>query len=115
PVIAKPALGGLVFGIVGVALPLTMFTGSDQLKTVLADAGTLGVGVAHRQDAHLRRQPGERLRGRAYLPGPVYRRNRRGPGPPGDPRRAAGTGVHLPDRRHHRVPASPPDRDRPGS
>ena len=34
-----------MFGIVGVALPLTMFTGSDQLKTVLDDAGTLGVGL----------------------------------------------------------------------
>ena len=45
PAIAKSTLGGLVFGIVGVALPLTMFTGSAQLKTVLADAGTLGVGV----------------------------------------------------------------------
>ena len=45
PAVAKPALGGLVFGIVGVALPLTMFTGSAQLKTVLADAGTLGLGV----------------------------------------------------------------------
>jgi len=28
-----------------VALPLTMFTGSSQLKTVLADSGTLGVGL----------------------------------------------------------------------
>ena len=27
------------------ALPLTLFTGSDQLDTVLADAGTLGVGL----------------------------------------------------------------------
>ena len=45
PAIAKPVLGGLVFGIVGVALPLTMFTGSAQLKTVLKDAGTLGLGV----------------------------------------------------------------------
>ena len=45
PAIAKPVLGGLVFGIVGVALPLTMFTGSAQLKTVLTDAGTLGLGV----------------------------------------------------------------------
>jgi H+/Cl- antiporter ClcA len=34
-----------VFGLVGVALPLTLFTGSDQLKTVLKDAGTLGVGL----------------------------------------------------------------------
>jgi len=45
PAIAKPALGGLLFGLVGVALPLTLFTGSDQLKTVLKDAGTLGVGL----------------------------------------------------------------------
>ena len=45
PAIAKSTLGGVVFGIVGVALPLTMFSGSDQLKTVLDDAGTLGVGL----------------------------------------------------------------------
>jgi H+/Cl- antiporter ClcA len=45
PAVAKPALGGLAFGLVGVALPLTMFTGSDQLKTVVKDAGTLGVGL----------------------------------------------------------------------
>ena len=35
----------MVFGLVGVALPLTMFTGSEQLKTVLNDAGTLGLGL----------------------------------------------------------------------
>ena len=45
PAIAKSTLGGVVFGLVGVALPLTMFTGSDQLKTVLKDAGTLGLGL----------------------------------------------------------------------
>jgi H+/Cl- antiporter ClcA len=45
PGIAKSALGGVVFGLVGVALPLTMFSGSDQLKTVLTDAGTLGLGL----------------------------------------------------------------------
>ncbi len=45
PAIAKSTLGGVVFGIVGVALPLTMFSGSDQLKTVLTDAGTLGLGL----------------------------------------------------------------------
>jgi H+/Cl- antiporter ClcA len=43
--IAKSTLGGAAFGIVGVALPLTMFSGSDQLTTVLSDAGTLGVGL----------------------------------------------------------------------
>jgi H+/Cl- antiporter ClcA len=44
PGIAKSTLGGVVFGLVGVALPLTMFSGSDQLKTVRTDAGTLGLG-----------------------------------------------------------------------
>jgi len=49
PSIAKSTLGGAVFGLVGVALPLTMFTGSDQRKTVLHDQGTtlaLGILVA---------------------------------------------------------------------
>ena len=45
PGIVKSTLGGAVFGLVGVALPLTLFTGSDQLKTVVNDAGTLGLGL----------------------------------------------------------------------
>ncbi len=45
PDIAKSVLGGVVFGVVGVALPLTMFSGSDQLNTVLSGAGTLGLGL----------------------------------------------------------------------
>jgi len=45
PRLVKPVLGGVIFGLVGVALPLTMFTGSDQLATVLADAPTLGTGL----------------------------------------------------------------------
>ncbi len=45
PDIAKSVLGGVVFGIIGVALPLTMFSGSDQLNTVLSGAGTLGLGL----------------------------------------------------------------------
>jgi H+/Cl- antiporter ClcA len=45
PTIAKPTLGGVVFGLIGVALPLTLFTGSDQLKSVLHDAPTLGLGL----------------------------------------------------------------------
>ena len=45
PSIAKPALGGVVFGLIGIALPLTLFTGSDQLKSVLRDAGALGFGL----------------------------------------------------------------------
>ena len=45
PGIVKATLGGTLFGLIGVALPLTMFTGSDQLGTVLADADTLGAGL----------------------------------------------------------------------
>jgi len=39
------ALGGVVFGLVAVALPLTLFTGSSQLHTVIADGATLGAGL----------------------------------------------------------------------
>jgi H+/Cl- antiporter ClcA len=45
PGIVTPTLGGALFGLVGVALPLTMFTGSSQLETVLKGAGTLGVAL----------------------------------------------------------------------
>ena len=45
PAILKPTLGGVVFGIAGVALPLTMFSGSDQLKTVIKNPGALGLGL----------------------------------------------------------------------
>jgi H+/Cl- antiporter ClcA len=43
--IPRATLGGVIFGVVGVALPLTLFTGSGQLKTVLSDASTLGAGL----------------------------------------------------------------------
>ena len=45
PDIAKPVLGGVVFGVVGVVLPLTMFNGSDQLNVVLGGAASLGLGL----------------------------------------------------------------------
>jgi H+/Cl- antiporter ClcA len=45
PRVVKPIIGGVIFGLVGVALPLTMFTGSDQLATVLAQAPALGTGL----------------------------------------------------------------------
>jgi H+/Cl- antiporter ClcA len=45
PDIAKSVPRGVIFGVVGVALPLTMFNGADQLKTLLSDAGTLGLGL----------------------------------------------------------------------
>jgi H+/Cl- antiporter ClcA len=43
--IVRSTLGGLAFGLVGVALPLTLFTGTDQLTTVIHDATTLGAGL----------------------------------------------------------------------
>ena len=45
PDIPRSTLGGVLFGLVGVALPLTLFTGSAQLTTVLHDASTLGAGL----------------------------------------------------------------------
>ncbi|MEV4534680.1 chloride channel protein [Asanoa sp. NPDC049518] len=45
PDIAKSVIGGVIFGVVGVALPLSMFSGADQLKTVLSHEATLGIGV----------------------------------------------------------------------
>jgi H+/Cl- antiporter ClcA len=43
--ILRAAIGGLLFGLVGVALPLTLFTGTDQLSTVIHDGATLGAGL----------------------------------------------------------------------
>jgi chloride channel protein, CIC family len=45
PAIAKTTLGGVIFGIVGAALPLTMFSGGDQLSSMLKRAQTLGLGL----------------------------------------------------------------------
>jgi H+/Cl- antiporter ClcA len=45
PDLVKSVIGGVIFGVVGVALPLTMFSGGDQLKKVLTSTGTLGLGV----------------------------------------------------------------------
>src|SRR5262249_2646573 len=43
--ILRAAIGGVVFGLVGVALPLTLFTGTDQLATVIRDGAALGTGL----------------------------------------------------------------------
>jgi H+/Cl- antiporter ClcA len=43
--ILRSAIGGVAFGLVGVALPLTLFTGTDQLPTVIHDGATLGAGL----------------------------------------------------------------------
>jgi H+/Cl- antiporter ClcA len=43
--ILRSALGGIAFGLVGVALPLTLFTGTDQLTTLIHDGAVLGAGL----------------------------------------------------------------------
>ena len=43
--ILRPTLGGIAFGLVGVALPLTLFTGTSQLTTVIHDGAALGAGL----------------------------------------------------------------------
>jgi H+/Cl- antiporter ClcA len=43
--ILRATLGGIMFGLVGVALPLTLFTGTAQLPTVIHDGTTLGAGL----------------------------------------------------------------------
>ena len=43
--VLRPAIGGVAFGLVGVAFPLTLFTGSDQLTTVIDDRAALGAGL----------------------------------------------------------------------
>jgi H+/Cl- antiporter ClcA len=43
--LVKSTVGGLVVGVVGVVLPLTMFSGGDQLTSVLTGGRTLGIGL----------------------------------------------------------------------
>ena len=43
--VVRPLIGGIVFGLVGVALPLTLFTGDAALPRVIKDGATLGVGL----------------------------------------------------------------------
>jgi H+/Cl- antiporter ClcA len=43
--ILRSTIGGVIFGLVGVALPLTLFTGTGQLSTVIRDGATLGAGL----------------------------------------------------------------------
>jgi H+/Cl- antiporter ClcA len=43
--VLRATIGGVIFGLVGAALPLTLFTGTDQLTTVIHQGPTLGVGL----------------------------------------------------------------------
>ncbi len=42
--VVRPVVGGAVFGVLAVALPLTLFTGSEQLETVVDSGSQLGAG-----------------------------------------------------------------------
>jgi len=41
--ILKPVVGGLVFGLIGAWLPLTLFSGEEELNTILAEGAEIGV------------------------------------------------------------------------
>ncbi len=43
--IVRPLVGGILFGLIGVALPLTLFTGDTALKTVINQGPILGAGL----------------------------------------------------------------------
>jgi H+/Cl- antiporter ClcA len=43
--VLRSTVGGIAFGLVGVALPLTLFTGTGQLATVIDDGTALGAGL----------------------------------------------------------------------
>jgi len=43
--IVRSTIGGVAFGLVGVALPLTLFTGTSSLTTVIHDGAALGAGL----------------------------------------------------------------------
>ncbi|WP_168207437.1 chloride channel protein [Microlunatus elymi] len=45
PTFVKSTIGGVLFGVVGVALPLSMFNGSEQLSVVISDQAALGFAL----------------------------------------------------------------------
>jgi H+/Cl- antiporter ClcA len=45
PIVLRATLGGALFGFLGVVLPLTVFTGSDQLKSVISNAGRFSIAL----------------------------------------------------------------------
>ena len=96
--ILRPVMGGIAFGLVGVALPLTLFTGTDQLTTVINDGAALGAGlliaIFDREDPRLRDLRGDRLHRRAVPRDAVHRRHGWGDGTRVDPGTAGGPRVH---------------------
>ena len=101
--ILRSALGGIAFGLVGVALPLTLFTGTDQLTTVIDDGAGARRGPADRgrvrEDRRVRGVRGHRLHRWAVPRDAVHRRHGRDRRPRADPGAAGGPRVHSDVRR----------------
>ena len=87
--ILRSTIGGVAFGLVGVALPLTLFTGTNQLTTVIHDGAALGAGLGDRdrvrKDPRVRGLRGDRLHRRALPRDAVHGRHGRDRDPPVDP------------------------------
>jgi len=43
--VLKPVFGGLVFGLIGAWLPLTLYSGEEELNTILVDGAQIGVAI----------------------------------------------------------------------
>jgi H+/Cl- antiporter ClcA len=43
--VLKPVVGGLIFGLIGAWLPLTLFSGEEELNTILAEGAQIGVAM----------------------------------------------------------------------
>jgi len=43
--ILKPVIGGLIFGLIGAWLPLTLYSGEEELNTILAEGTQIGVAM----------------------------------------------------------------------
>ncbi len=105
--ILRSTIGGIAFGLVGVALPLTLFTGTDQLTTVIHDGAALGAGlliaVVFAKMIVVRALRIHRLHRRAVPRDAVHRRHGRGRHARADPGAPGGARVHSDVRRPSRV------------
>jgi len=43
--VVRSVVGGVALGVMGFAVPLTLFSGMDQLEVVMAEAATIGIGL----------------------------------------------------------------------
>ena len=104
--ILRAAIGGVIFGLVGVALPLTLFTGTGQLPTVIRDGATLGAGLlivaVFAKMLVFGLCKDHRLHRRSHPRRTVHRRHGRDRHARADPRPARGARVHNDVRRRPR-------------